>query len=265
MSGEVAVVIVSRIENANELRACIEALRRWAAANDPWRCVVVTEAASAPDMSQVLEGLACEVEAMAPEAEAIAAGPWRQMAAKTMAWQLAETPTELLVLLDDDVEAIAPWSTALFTDQDGRAAMWYRPSGVHPWAWGQRQLFGMACPRDWQIGLPFALRAATLQEFATNRVGVRALELWADGVESVSEWCAIGEWAWREDRSRCRFLNAVATPFHWSSGTRPVFRDWQRRREAWRAVVEEGRAGVSRAHRDVAARAPRRGCCGLAI
>src|SRR5688500_6339800 len=117
---------------------------------------------------------------MPPAAESVPHGYKRQMAAKLLATPLL--PTDLVVITDDDTEAIGPWGPDTFFVH-GRAVMYYRPGRAHFWHRTTRCVFHAECPRNWQLRLPFAIRGKTLVAVAASPQGERALARW-----QADEW-----------------------------------------------------------------------------
>jgi hypothetical protein len=157
----------------------------------------------------------------------------RQMAAKLLAAEL--TSDTHLVITDDDTESLAPWGEGTFFDEQGRARIFYRRADGHFWRAGNARLFGVDCPRDWQLRLPFAIHRETLQGLFEAH-GAQVLELWERDVW-VSEFAAMGEWAWR---TCCPFAVCADVQHdltHWAIGRRPAFRDWQANRRSYRRAI----------------------------
>lgn len=222
------LITVAHPRSKREIRHCLQSFRHWNP--EPFDWVLLTEAENVGALQEIAGDLA-RVEAMAPEAEAVRRGYYRQQAAKLFAYRSTDDPQ--IVITDDDTEAVAPWSSETLFDGD-RARIWYRIHSLAFWLPGQRWVFPGRCTRDFQLLLPFAIRRETLQAVAESEFGARALTAWHRS-ELVSEFMVMGEYASRHDQERAVFLNADQER-HWSLNRTP-FRDWQAFRPALRRKI----------------------------
>lgn len=221
------LVTVTHPRFKRELRFCLESYRRFNP--EPFRWALLTEAVNVAEI-QAIAGDLAEVLPMDPEAEAVEAPYFRQMAAKLLAYRAASGP---LVITDDDTEAVSAWSHETLFDGE-RARIWYRNTKLSFWSSGQVGIFSGLPKRDFQLLLPFAVHSETLRALAESRHGKRAMEGWHRR-EIISEFMVMGEFAWR-NQERATFHDADREQ-HWTLGRNPAFRDWEGFRKAFKRRI----------------------------
>lgn len=236
----ITLVIVTKPAHVLELQWCLASY--CAHARSEFRILLLTESQNVRELKRRLINPplpyhCVTVEAMAPEAESIAEGYLRQMAAKLLISKHTDCPR--IVITDDDTEALRPWDASTFFAGES-ARIFFEADPFHFWSAGTRAVFRSRLPAHrFQLRLPFAIHGQTLAALAQSEPGKRALGAWHER-QLVSEFEIMGEFALREDNPRRNVLiDARRFRTHWTIGadTQPAFRDWQGSRREFRKSI----------------------------